>query len=67
MRLSVDLGPEAVRAEPVSVVPSPNGTRIVFVGKTSNGSTSLYTRRLDQPQATFLAHSPYHYASYNFV
>jgi len=54
MRLSVDLGPEAVRAPRISVILSPDGTRIVFAGRASGGLAQLYTRRLDQPGLTVL-------------
>jgi serine/threonine-protein kinase len=52
-RLSVDLGPEALTDPQVSVVLSPDGSRIVFTGRGSeNGLQQLFTRRLDQPQVT---------------
>jgi Tol biopolymer transport system component/predicted Ser/Thr protein kinase len=54
-RLSVDLGPEAVRAPRITAVLSPDGTRIVFVGRGPNGTRQLFTRRLDQSAATPLA------------
>ena len=54
MRLSVDLGREAVRAPRISVILSPDGTRIVFAGRAPDGLVQLYTRRLDQPSATLL-------------
>jgi len=54
-RLSVDLGPEAVRAPSISAILSPDGTRIAFVGRAAGGLSQLYTRRLDQPGATPLA------------
>ena len=38
-----------------SVVISPDGTRLVFVGTISGGPPKLLTRRLDQPDATELA------------
>jgi Tol biopolymer transport system component/tRNA A-37 threonylcarbamoyl transferase component Bud32 len=55
MRLSVDLGPEAVRGRRVSAFLSPDGNRIVYTGRASGGLTQLYTRKLDQPGATLLA------------
>jgi len=55
VRLSVDLGPEAVRGSGVSVILSPDGTRIAFVGRADGGLSQLYTRRLDQPGPTRLA------------
>jgi serine/threonine-protein kinase len=53
-RLSVDLGPEAVRAPRLSAILSPDGARIVFAGRASGGLVQLYTRRLDQPGVTVL-------------
>ena len=38
-----------------SVVISPDGTRLVYVGTVSGGPPKLLTRRLDQPNATELA------------
>jgi serine/threonine-protein kinase len=38
-----------------SVVISPDGTRLVYVGTVSGGPPKLLTRRLDQPDATELA------------
>ena len=52
-RLSVDLGPEAVRAPAGTLALSPDGTRIVFVGRGTDGGTrQLFTRRLDEATAT---------------
>jgi Tol biopolymer transport system component len=53
-RFNVDLGPDAVRAPRATVSLSPDGTRIVFVGRAPDGTRQLYTRRLDQPTATAL-------------
>jgi eukaryotic-like serine/threonine-protein kinase len=51
-RLSVDLGPDAVRAPRDTVSLSPDGTRIVFVGRGPEGGTrQLFTRRLDEAAA----------------
>jgi serine/threonine-protein kinase len=51
-RLSVDLGPDAVLAPRDTVSLSPDGTRIVFVGRASeSGTRQLFTRRLDEPAA----------------
>ena len=55
MRLSVDLGPEAIRGSRVTAVLSPDGRRIVFTGRSPGGGRQLFTRRLDQPAATPLA------------
>jgi serine/threonine-protein kinase len=38
-----------------SVVISPDGTRLVYVGNISGGPNKLFTRRLDQPNVTELA------------
>jgi serine/threonine-protein kinase len=54
VRLSVDLGPEAGRTGINSLLISPDGTRIVYVGRGATG-VPLYTRRLDQSTATLLA------------
>src|SRR6187455_1808599 len=60
LRLEADLGKEVSLvplATPTvsSVVISPDGTRLVFVGTISGGPPKLLTRRLDQPDATELA------------
>ncbi len=55
MRLSDDLGPEAIRGSRVTAVLSPDGRRIVFTGRSPGGGRQLFTRRLDQPAATPLA------------
>jgi serine/threonine protein kinase len=48
-RLSVDLGPEAVRGLRPTTAISPDGSRIVFTGRGPSGATTqLFTRRLDQ-------------------
>ena len=53
VRLSVDLGPEALRAPRETLAISRDGTRIVFVGRaTDPGTRQLYTRRLDEAAAT---------------
>ncbi len=57
-RLSVDLGPEAQRHARVSVIISPDGTRIVYAAKAAGGLSQLMTRRLDQPNATVLVAHP---------
>ncbi|MDQ6666454.1 MAG: winged helix-turn-helix domain-containing protein [Acidobacteriota bacterium] len=60
MRLSVDLGPEAVSGraetgEPFNPVISPDGTRLVFPAKAADGTERLAMRRLDQSTVTILA------------
>jgi Tol biopolymer transport system component/DNA-binding winged helix-turn-helix (wHTH) protein len=60
MRLSVDLGSEAIRGrastgEFFNPVISPDGTRIVFPAKMADGGEQLAMRRLDQPMVTMLA------------
>ena len=52
VRVSVDLGPEAVRGQIGTAVLSPDGTRLVYVGSAPGGLTRLFTRRLDQAEAT---------------
>ena len=60
LRLEADLGNE-VSLVPLaiptfsSVVISPDGTRLAYVGTISGGPPKLLTRRLDQPNATELA------------
>jgi serine/threonine-protein kinase len=58
VRLDVDLGPEILLPAPIidrSVpVLSPDGTRLVYVASVAGGRQKLFTRRLDQPQATEL-------------
>ncbi|MFM2124762.1 MAG: hypothetical protein RL328_1213, partial [Acidobacteriota bacterium] len=51
---SVDLGPDAVRSNIVpSMVLSPDGTKLVFVGRfDKTGASQLFLRRLDQAEAT---------------
>jgi serine/threonine-protein kinase len=56
--LDVDLGPE-ISLSPsnnsfVTLVLSPDGTRIAYRGSVSGGPPRLFTRRLDQPKATEL-------------
>ena len=51
-RLSVDLGPDAIRSPRDTVALSPDGTRIVFVGRGKDrGTRQLFTRRLDEAAA----------------
>jgi serine/threonine-protein kinase len=52
MRLSVDLGPEAVAGGNTTVILSLDGTRIVFPIRGLAGTRMLATRTLDQPKAT---------------
>jgi serine/threonine-protein kinase len=55
-QLSVDLGPAALLAPRQTVALSPDGTRIVFVGRSEeSGTRQLYTRRLDERTATPIA------------
>ena len=54
-RLSVDLGPEAIRGPRITTVISPDGSRIVFTGRGPSGTTQLFTRRLDQAVTTPIA------------
>jgi Tol biopolymer transport system component len=54
VRLSVDLGPDAIRGSRITAVLSPDGTHIAYVGKSTGGLFHLLTRRLDQTEATVL-------------
>jgi serine/threonine-protein kinase len=56
-RLSVDLGPDAVVGPRITAALSPDGTRIVFTGRAPGpeGRLQLFTRRLDQQDATPLS------------
>jgi len=55
MRMSVDLGPDAVAGQRTTVAISPDGTRIVFPMRGTDGKQVLATRVLDQDKATLLA------------
>ncbi len=55
LRLSVDLGPDAVVGAHITAAISPDGTRLAFPARGPNGTTELATRLLDQPQATLLS------------
>jgi hypothetical protein len=56
MRLSLDLRPElTVAGFGISVILSPEGTRVVYTGRDTDGKLRLFTRQLDREQATPLA------------
>jgi serine/threonine-protein kinase len=55
LRLSVDLGPDAIVGAHITAAISPDGTRLAFLARGPNGTTQLATRLLDQPQATLLS------------
>jgi serine/threonine-protein kinase len=55
IRLSVDLGPDAVRTTNLTAAISPDGTRIVFPIRGGGGGTMLATRPLDQATPTTLS------------
>jgi hypothetical protein len=57
LRLDVDLGPDALllSAGGPTAILSPDGTRLVFVVARTGIKASLFTRRLDQPNATEVA------------
>jgi serine/threonine protein kinase/WD40 repeat protein len=57
IRLSVDLGPDALAGPRTTAVLSPDGTRIVFPMRGSNGVRQLAARSLDQPQASLISGS----------
>ncbi len=54
VRLSVDLGPEAMTGLNLTAVISPDGRRLVFPARGPDGKQQLATRLLDQAQATLL-------------
>ncbi|HYW46707.1 MAG TPA: protein kinase [Bryobacteraceae bacterium] len=54
MRLSVDLGPDAVAGTNITAAISPDGTRLVFPARGPDGKQQLATRLLEQAQATLL-------------
>lgn len=53
-RMSVDLGPEAMTGLNTTVAISPDGRRLVFPARDSNGKQQLATRTLDQAEPTLL-------------
>ncbi len=55
MRLIVDLGPQAIGGTRTDAVLSPDGTRIAFVARDSDGKLRLATRLLEEPGLTLLA------------
>ncbi|MEK7409497.1 MAG: hypothetical protein AAB225_30905, partial [Acidobacteriota bacterium] len=57
IRLDVDLGSDVAltRLTGAAVILSPDGKRILYVSRSSGGSSQLYTRRLDQPRAAPLS------------
>ncbi len=55
LRLSVDLGSEAVAGSNLTAAISPDGTRLAFPAHGPDGTTQLATRLLDQPQSTLLS------------
>jgi serine/threonine-protein kinase len=54
MRLSLDLGPDAVAGFYTTIAISPDGTRIAYLTRSSDGRTQLVTRLLSQSKATIL-------------
>ena len=54
VRLSVDLGPEAVEGQRITVAISSDARRVVFVARDRNGKELLATRLLAQPKVTLL-------------
>jgi serine/threonine-protein kinase len=59
-RLSVDLGPQAIRGTRITAVLSPDGSRLAFVGRGAiDGLLRMYVRRLDELIATPLTGTNY--------
>ena len=54
IRLSVDLGPDAVKGSNLTAIISPDGRRLVFTTHSGNGKQQLATRLLEQAQVTVL-------------
>jgi Tol biopolymer transport system component/predicted Ser/Thr protein kinase len=54
VRLSVDLGPDAVAGERTTAAISPDGTRIAFRARAADGKQMLAIRSLDQSQGIVL-------------
>ena len=52
IRMSVDLGPDAVAGRQITVAISPDGRRIVFPIRSATGTLQLATRLLDQSTPT---------------
>src|SRR5947209_4248295 len=55
LRLSVDLGPDALSGDGITAAISPDGTRLAFPARGSDGKHRLATRLLDRPEATLLS------------
>jgi serine/threonine-protein kinase len=66
--LDLDLGPDVSLGSRVGPGPaailSPDGERMVFVSQGQDGTSRLFTRRLDQPKATPLAKTEGAYAPF---
>jgi serine/threonine-protein kinase len=58
-RLSVDLGPNAIRGFNLTAAISPDGRRIVFPARGADGRRQLATRLLDEAQPTLLPGTEY--------
>jgi serine/threonine-protein kinase len=55
LRLSVDLGPNAVAGAHLTAAISPDGARLAFPARGPDGKTQLATRLLDESQTTLLS------------
>jgi serine/threonine-protein kinase len=55
MRMSMDLGPDAVAGKRLTASVSPDGARIAYITRTSDGRQQLTTRLFDRSSAVTLA------------
>ena len=56
-RLNVDLGADALQTSTLETAISPDGRRLVFVARSSDGTHTLALRSLEQPSAATLANT----------
>jgi serine/threonine-protein kinase len=55
MRVSVDLGPDAVRGTWSSAILTPDGSKLLYYVRQPDGGTGIAIRRIDQPNGTPIA------------